>query len=48
MPTKPQIMSELTQENKRIIELDGLRGIAIFAAVLYHYANNLIDADASK
>ena len=41
-------MTELQTENNRINELDGLRGMAILAAVLYHYANNLIDADASK
>lgn len=41
-------MPELMQGNKRVDELDGLRGMAILAAVLYHYANNLIDADASK
>ncbi len=41
-------MSDLTDNNTRIKELDGLRGIAIFAAVVYHYANNLIDADASQ
>jgi peptidoglycan/LPS O-acetylase OafA/YrhL len=32
----------------RFDELDGLRGMAILAAVLYHYANNLINADASQ
>jgi len=41
-------MKELTENNKRVDELDGLRGMAILAAVLYHYANNLINADASK
>lgn len=41
-------MSELNDHNKRVAELDGLRGMAILAAVLYHYANNLIDADASR
>lgn len=41
-------MTEISEKSGRVDELDGLRGMAILAAVLYHYANNLIDADASK
>jgi peptidoglycan/LPS O-acetylase OafA/YrhL len=41
-------MTTLGENNQRIEVLDGLRGMAIFAAVIYHYANNLIDADASQ
>ena len=39
---------ELIEDKSRVSELDGLRGMAILAAVLYHYANNLIDANASQ
>ncbi|MCC6251692.1 MAG: acyltransferase [Bacteroidia bacterium] len=41
-------MPYLNQNNQRITELDGLRGMAIFATVIYHYTNNLINADASN
>lgn len=41
-------MTELKETNTRVNELDGIRGMAILAAVLYHYANNLINADASQ
>jgi len=34
-----QIASNLT-ENKRILQLDGLRGIAILIVILFHYLNN--------
>ena len=41
-------MADLKLENSRIKELDGLRGMTILAAVIYHYINNLINANASS